>query len=63
LKIRNDELQKVKSENRRLIEASEKLQGEFDNYKAISRGMMSTTRQSTVDQDRNLSKSIVTFLK
>ena len=61
LKVRNEELQRVKIENRRLIDSNERLQGEFDNYKALSKGQLQTTRLSTADLDKSLSKRTVTF--
>jgi len=57
--MRNDELQKVKNENRRAAEINEKLQAEIDALRLASRPILPSTRQSTVDLERDIPRRVV----
>ena len=57
--MRNDELQKVKNENRRAAEINEKLQAEIDTMRLASRAVLPSTRQSTVDLERDIPRRVV----
>ncbi len=57
--MRNDELQKVKNENRRAADINEKLQAEIDALRLANRPVLASTRQSTVDFERDIPRRVV----
>ena len=53
LKVRHEELVKVKTDNRKLIEFNEKLQADFDNSKIRNQSFARSPSQSIVSIDRD----------